>query len=41
VVPQLQGKLAIGCGKGADEVSLKSLYGTLGGIDALVVGFDQ
>ena len=40
-IPKLQWKLAVGCGKGTDEMRLESLNGVLGGIDTVVVGFYQ
>jgi hypothetical protein len=37
----LQWKIAVGCGKGADEMRLESLNGAIGGIDMVVVGLYQ
>ena len=40
-VPQLDGELAIGCAEGTDESILERLNGSLGGVDSVVVWFDQ
>ncbi len=40
-IPQLKGKLALGCGKGTDEVCLECLDGLFCCIDPMIVGFNK
>ncbi len=39
--PTTEGKLAVGCGEGTDEVSPERLKGLFCCVDPMVVGFDE
>ena len=40
-VPQLDGKIGIGCAKHANEPILEPLNGLFCGVDAMIVGFNK
>jgi hypothetical protein len=41
MVPQLEGKICIGCAEPTDEVVFERLNGAFGRICAMIVGFDK